>query len=167
MLIPVPDSVCDVIEDPPGTFTEICTAELNHFSTYAVLAPLDSDNDGVFDDFDGDVDNCPDTPNPNQEDTYPPGGNGIGDACECEGNFNCTEDDDCDGSNAAEFKADFGRSSFNRPCTDEDPCNGDFQCRGQVDGSDAALFKSDFGRSSFSNPCPMCQEGMVWCSYPE
>ena len=50
----------------------------------------------------------------NQEDIYPPGGNGIGDACECEGDLDC--DGDQDGSDAAKFKEDFGRSSFNNPC---------------------------------------------------
>jgi hypothetical protein len=38
----------------------------------------DQDNDGF-----GDVcDNCPNNHNPGQKDTYPPHGNGIGDACE-------------------------------------------------------------------------------------
>ena len=50
----------------------------------------------------------------NQEDTYPPQGNGIGDACDCEGDFDC--DGDCDGTDAATFKVDFGRSTFNNPC---------------------------------------------------
>ena len=36
-----------------------------------------------------DEDNCFEIYNPDQEDTYPPGGNGIGDACECEGDFDC------------------------------------------------------------------------------
>jgi hypothetical protein len=50
----------------------------------------------------------------NQEDIYPPGGNGLGDACDCEGNFDC--DEDVDGSDAAKFKEDFGRSTFKNPC---------------------------------------------------
>jgi hypothetical protein len=50
----------------------------------------------------------------NQEDIYPPGGNGIGDACDCEGNFNC--DQNVDGLDAAKFKEDFGRSSIFNPC---------------------------------------------------
>ena len=33
---------------------------------------------------------------------------------QCEGNFDC--DQDCDGTDAALFKSDFGRSSFNNPC---------------------------------------------------
>jgi hypothetical protein len=32
-------------------FTATCTAELAHFSEYALIAPLDSDGDGVFDRF--------------------------------------------------------------------------------------------------------------------
>ncbi len=139
-----------------------------------------SDDDGVFIDGDGNGipgdnpcaseatencdDNCAFTFNPTQEDTYPPGGNGIGDACECEGNFNCDEDVDVDGTDAATFKAAFGRSLFNRPCTNGDPCNGDFDCDVDVDGTDAAKFKEDFGRSSFNNPCPACIVG-DWCSY--
>jgi hypothetical protein len=99
-----------------------------------------------------------------QEDAYPPGGNNIGDACDCEGNFNCTEDQDCDGSDAALFKSDFGRSSIEHPCAAGDTCNGDFTCDGDVDGTDASLFKSDFGRSVIYNSCPVCVAG-EWCNY--
>ena len=100
----------------------------------------------------------------NQEDTYPPpSGNNCGDACECEGNFD--DDTDQDGSDAANFKSDFGRSIFLNPCTNALPCNGDFDCDGDVDGTDAALFKSDFGRSGFLNPCPICPTH-PWCTYP-
>jgi hypothetical protein len=83
--------------------------------------------------------------------------------CDCEGNFD--GDQDCDGTDAATFKADFGRSIFQRPCEIGDPCNGDFTCDGDVDGTDAAKFKEDFGRSSFNNPCPSCTVG-EWCTYP-
>jgi hypothetical protein len=109
-------------------------------------------------------DNCSSVPNPLQEDFYPPQGNGIGDACECEGNFNCAEDQDCDGSDAALFKSDFGRSSIEHPCAAGDTCNGDFNCDGDVDGTDASLFKQDFGRSQIQNPCPACVAG-EWCTY--
>ena len=81
----------------------------------------------------------------------------------CEGNFDC--DDDCDGTDAALFKLDFGRSMFNDPCTNGSTCNGDFDCDGDADGTDAAQFKLDFGRSGFNNPCPSCLEG-PWCAYP-
>jgi hypothetical protein len=40
--------------------------------------------------------------------------NGIGDVCECEGDFDC--DGDVDGTDAAFFKTDFGRSVFSIPC---------------------------------------------------
>ena len=99
----------------------------------------------------------------NQEDTYPPGGDGIGDACAlCEADFGC--DGDVDGSDASTFKADFGRNSFQRPCIAGDTCNGDFNCDGDVDGTDTSLFKQDFGRSSMQSPCPACEAG-EWCSY--
>ena len=34
----------------------------------------------------------------------------------CEGNFDCDQDMDVDGTDAAVFKSDFGRSQFNDPC---------------------------------------------------
>lgn len=120
------------------------------------------------DDIDGDgihnlSDNCPSYPNPMQSDIIPsPGGNGIGDACDCEGNFDC--DEDCDGTDATIFKSNFGRSAFTNPCTDEPQCLGDFDCDEDCDGTDAILFKEDFGRSPFVNPCPSCVSG-DWCSY--
>ena len=73
--------------------------------TAAPVFSQDSDSDGILDDGDssgivGDNpcpsgvtencdDNCLTTPNTSQEDTFPPGGNGVGDACECEGDLNC------------------------------------------------------------------------------
>lgn len=102
----------------------------------------------------------------NQLDSYPPQSNSIGDACDCEGNFNCSEDQDVDGTDAALLKADFGRGGFKSPCIAGNPCNGDFSCDGDVDGTDAALFKQDFGRSQFSNPCPTCTQSTPWCQYP-
>jgi len=100
---------------------------------------MDADRDGFM----NDADNCPNAPNGpflgtcttgtkgatctgniscgargvcsmNQEDNYPPSGNGVGDACDCEGNFDC--DGDVDGSDASKFKEDFGRSIFINQC---------------------------------------------------
>jgi hypothetical protein len=99
----------------------------------------------------------------NQEDSCPPQGNEIGDACDCEGNFDC--DQDVDGTDAAKLRIDFGRSTFQNPCTGQNPCNGDFDCDNDCDGTDAALLKSDFGRSQLDNPCPACLPG-DWCTYP-
>jgi hypothetical protein len=120
---------------------------------------FDSDSDQIPEA----LDNCPTTANPGQEDIFPPQGNGIGDACDCEGDFSC--DGDVDGSDASTFKSDFGRSTIEHPCMTGDICNGDFTCDGDVDGTDASLFKADFGRSVMQNPCPACVAG-EWCSYP-
>jgi len=140
------------------TTTSSPTTSTTSVSTTTTVPATDSDNDGIPDD----MDNCPETPNPGQEDIMPPGGNGIGDACECEGNFDC--DEDCDGTDAATFKADFGRSPFREPCESGNPCHGDFDCDNDSDGTDAATFKADFGRSFFGNPCPTCTV-KEWCSY--
>jgi hypothetical protein len=146
----------------PGTLTSntIVTPKLLAAETSLVCchSPEDFDSDGI-----GDMcDNCLAVPNPLQDDSYPPQGNGIGDVCDCEGNFNCFLDQDVDGSDAAAMKSHFGRSALQRPCIAEDPCKGDFNCDGDVDGSDASLFKQDFGRSSSNNPCPACMSG-GWC----
>jgi len=119
---------------------------------------MDSDCDDTLDI----EDNCPDVYNSAQVDSYPPGGNGIGDACECEGNFDC--DHDCDGTDAGVFKVHFGRSPFRDPCDVEPLCKGNFDCDFDVDGTDASMFKKDFGRSLFKNPCPICTQG-EWCTY--
>ena len=145
---PCPYADCDKDETP-----DVCDADF-----------IDNDGDGA-DDGEGighGCDNCRTIANPDQEDIYPPQGNGIGDACDCEGNFAC--DLDVDGTDASIFKLYFGRSAVNDPCTASDSCRGDFSCDGDVDGSDASLFKSDFGRSGASNPCPACVVG-DWCSY--
>ena len=70
----------------------------------------------------------------------------MGDACECEGDFE--PDGDIDGTDAIAFKLDF----FRDDCTELNPCNGDFGCDGDVDGSDALVFKADF----FRKDCPSC-----------
>jgi len=53
----------------------------------------DTDLDGIPDI----TDNCPGSYNPFQDDSFPPSKNNIGDACECEGNFSCSTDQDVDG----------------------------------------------------------------------
>jgi hypothetical protein len=49
-----------------------------------------------------------------QEDTYPPWGNRIGDACECEADFE--RDGDVDAQDVGKFLEDFGRNAFFKPC---------------------------------------------------
>jgi hypothetical protein len=39
----VEDANCIIVEDPCGTFTKICIAEVYHFSKYAMLLPMDWD----------------------------------------------------------------------------------------------------------------------------
>ena len=99
---------------------------------------------------------------PTRKTPYPPQGNGIGDVCDCEGDFTC--DGDIDGSDASMFKFHFGRSAAHYQWAALDPCRGDFNCDGDVDGTDASLFKLNFGRSPIQNPCPGCVAG-EWCGY--
>ena len=127
------------------------------------ILTIHSDGDIDFDGIPNSEDNCPSTPNQDQEDSFPPQTNNCGDVCECEGNFD--GDQDQDGTDAATFKDYFGRSRFGRPCINWDPCLGDADCDQDVDGTDASLFKTDFGRSPFGNPCPSCPT-IPWCYYP-
>ena len=100
-----------------------------------------------------------------QADNYPPGGNGIGDACDCEGNFNC--DGSVDGGDVGPFLAHLNkRLAISNPCTNEDPCKGDFNCDGSVDGGDVLKFIEDWNkRLAIDNPCPPCDPEEPWCSY--
>jgi hypothetical protein len=118
----------------------------------------DTDCDGIV----NEADNCPGNKNPHQEDTFPPQGNGIGDACDCECDFDCSGGVDAD--DVTDFLGDFGRSTFNNPCTNASPCNGDVNCDVNVDADDVTMFLEDFGRSQFNNPCPTCVAG-DWCVY--
>ena len=143
--------------EPTTTTTEPTTTTTEPTTTTTTGA--DSDDDGIPDD----TDNCPNTANPGQEDSYPPGGNSIGDSCECEADFNC--DGNVDTVDVTSFLDDFGRSTFFNPCSANDPCNGDFDCNVNVDTDDVNLFLEDFGRNQFFNPCPVCEVG-DWCVYP-
>ncbi len=48
-----------MVEDPLDIFIATCTAEITHFSVYALIAPLDSDRDGMPDVFGELRDGCP------------------------------------------------------------------------------------------------------------
>ena len=74
---------CEVAPNPMGTCTSpciaTCTATLTHFSEYGYIAPLDSDNDEVPDDFEGVMDNCPLISNSDQTSpTNSPGEDSVG-----------------------------------------------------------------------------------------
>jgi hypothetical protein len=97
-----------------------------------------------------------------QEDSYPPQGNGIGDACDCESDFTC--DGDVDAGDVTEFMNHFGRSVFFNPCINGNPCSGDFTCDGDVDGQDVDKFLEDAGRFQLNNHCPACGVD-DWCIY--
>ena len=154
---------CD--EDGTGDVCDNCPDDYNPHQGNNDLDDLgdicdpDDDNDEILDE----EENCPNTPNPNQLDTYPPQGNGIGDACECESDFDCSGS--VDSLDVEHFLWDFGRSEYNDPCTNERWCYGDFLCDGSVDAADVTVFLEDFGRSEFFNPCPPCEVG-TWCVYP-
>jgi hypothetical protein len=135
-----------------------CTPQLCDEDLDVCVAVEDSDGDGIPDG----EDNCPEHHNPNQEDTYPPQGNGIGDACDCEADFNC--DGNVDAGDVTSFLDHFGRSTFFNPCTNNDPCHGDFDCNVNVDAADLTILLEDFGRSQFFDPCPACVPG-DWCVY--
>ena len=146
------DSENDLDKDGICGDVDNCSNDYNPFQE-------DSDKDQI-----GDAcDNCPNKANPSQADTFPPQGNGIGDACECEANFDC--DQDVDANDVTAFLTDFGRSIYNRPCSNLDPCKGDFSCDRDVDANDVTKFLEDFGRSQYNNPCPICTLGQPWCVY--
>jgi hypothetical protein len=63
-------AMCNVVG---GTAT--CIRELEHFSTYALIAPLDSDSDGVPDNYLGEIDICPGTAIP---ESIPTNASGLG-----------------------------------------------------------------------------------------
>ena len=147
------DPTCSGLDNCPYTLNGpeggTCTAG----ATYTIGRPCTLNDDCGEDGF------C----SLNQEDTYPPGGDGIGDACSiCKSDFEC--DGDVDGTDATFFKNDFGRRPFYYPCESGNPCNGDFDCDNDCDGIDAVNFKRDFGRNAFSSPCFPCTVG-EWCTY--
>ncbi|MGA1825575.1 MAG: hypothetical protein ACMUIP_13025, partial [bacterium] len=104
-----------------------------------------------------------------QADHYPPDGNGIGDACDCEGDFDCSGG--VDAGDVGPFLDDWNkRTIYLNPCTNEDSCTGDFNCSRGVDAGDVGKFLEDWNkRTIYSNPCPACAGGSYqpWCVYPE
>jgi hypothetical protein len=82
--------------------------------------PNDRDRDGIPDE----EDNCPDTFNTDQADNYPPGGNGIGDAC-----------DDVDKDGILDLDEDLGPDGSRDTGDETDPMNPDTDGDGLCDGA--------------------------------
>ena len=117
------------VEDEEGGISElICEGDVSHFTRFAVLAPADSDGDGVFDLFGGVEDNCPDDPNPGQDN--------VCGAAEPDADGDGVPDggDNCEGvSNPAQ--SDIDGDMFGDVC---DICPGDFFQTCAPDGEGAA-----------------------------
>ena len=109
-------------------------------SSYSLELALSLDDDIDYED------NCPDVYNPDQKDTYPPGGNGIGDACECNTDFDCNQKVDL--ADVAILKQEFSRTD----CSELDPCFPDCNGDGKVDLIDLVIMKTEFLRTD----CPAC-----------
>jgi len=75
----------------------------------------------------------------------------------CYGDFNC--DGKITSDEQSLFNADYGRSKYNKPCTNASPCKGDFDCDGDVDATDTTKFNSTYGRAN----CPA--SSCITCSY--
>jgi len=130
-----------------------------HTGLYPLNLLLDQDKDGIPDT----LDNCPAIANSDQKDSYPPLGNRIGNACDCEADFDCNGDVGI--ADTQKFLRDFGRNKYNRPCTNISPCYGDFDCDGDVDADDTRIFTEDSGRNKYNRPCPACVLVGNWCVY--
>jgi len=155
------DEVLDNLDNcpfyPNGPLQGTCTKHIVNPPSWIVST-------GQYCTVDGDCDpgeNCEKV----QADNYPPGGNGIGDACDCESDFG--DDGSVVADDVADFLDHFGRSALTgRPCTNGDPCDGDFLCDRAVHAGDVSKFLEDFGRNTFpgGKPCPP-RPGGPWCSY--
>jgi hypothetical protein len=154
----VPDVLDNCLNYPNGPLQGTCTEAVgtNLIVRTGRFCTVDADCDpGEF---------CEKT----QADTYPPGGDGIGDACDCEGDFDCDAGgSDVDAINVEQFLWDFGRSLYRDPCIAVRPCYGDFNCDGNVDADDIPKLLEDFGRTIYINPCPACvRMPEDWCMSP-
>ncbi len=108
-----------------------------------VYNPGQGDLDG--DDVGNECDNCPSDSNPLQEDSYPPGGNNCGDACEC--HADCNGDQTVNLTDLVMMKQQY----FRTDCA-TNPCSADCNYDNCVDLADLVMMKSEF----FKSNCPVC-----------
>ena len=90
-------------------------------------------------------DNCLFVYNPDQLDSYPPGGNGCGDACECHADNN--DDQVVNLSDLVIMK-----QQFTWICSEHASCEADCNYDNKVDLSDLVTMKSEFSKTG----CPVC-----------
>lgn len=101
----------------------------------------DIDGDGIPDVYD----NCPNNANLDQVDSYPPGGNGCGDACEC--HADCNSDQKVNLADLVVMKQEY----FRADCA-TNPCSADCNWDDQVDLADLIMMKQEYLRAD----CPTC-----------
>ena len=126
---------CQVVEDPPGTFTTICELELSHFSTYGLIVPVDTDEDGIPDLFPP-VDEASLGTDPNNPDTD---GDGLDDGVEVD----LAEFAGCPDPTVADSDMD-GLLDGEEIVLLLDPCDADFDNDGLVDGLEFAFGTDPF-----------------------
>ncbi len=107
----------------------------------ALTISNDVDGDGIPDVYD----NCPNNANLDQVDSYPPGGNGCGDACEC--HADCNSDQTVNLADLVVMKQEY----FRTDCA-TNPCSADCNWDDQVDLSDLIMMKQEYLRVD----CPTC-----------
>jgi hypothetical protein len=142
----------------PGNVTSIDLTDLGLYEGgeyYIALTAYDySFNESAFsseltffadDEIPPDEDNCPNTYNPDQEDTMPPEGNGIGNACECLADINCNGKVDLADLNVL-------KQEFSVPLSPLLPCSADLNYDGKVNLVDTLILRTEFLRID----CPAC-----------
>jgi hypothetical protein len=122
--------MCTVIENPVTVFTGSCVVQLDHFSVYAPIVPLDTDGDGIADLFDVEADNCTEVVNVPQRDTD---NDGYGNMCDPDFDQNGVVDP---------FDFSLLKSRFGQPGFPDQDLNGN----GIVDPGDFSRLKSMFGQ---------------------
>jgi hypothetical protein len=124
-------AMCNVTQDPIGTFIATCTVQVDHFSSFAIVVPLDSDRDGVPDNFNDDMDLCPITAPSDPVDEagcsdtqVDSDGDGICTAgASSSGPSSCTGSDNCP-IDANPGQENFDGDDFGDVCDDDDDNDG-------------------------------------------